>query len=86
MKKITVYQENNDPIIFYDDFPEDINFEQLFNYSKITKLETEDKSLLIRPSKINGILIENIQQQDNQKNINSEKTNETEENIITDGE
>lgn len=97
MKKIIIYQEGTEPITFFDDV-EDENIDEykeklkdIFNYGNVIELEIPNNNifLLIRPSKINGIMIKDQKQKTdniNQLENYSETNDDFEENIITDGE
>jgi len=62
MKRIVIYQENIDPIILNDDSDEQISsyidkLSVVFNATKVTTIQTSDKIVIVRPSKIVSILI-----------------------------
>ena len=62
MKRIVIYQENIDPIILNDDSDEQISsyidkLSVVFNATKVTTIQTSDKVVIVRPSKIVSILI-----------------------------
>lgn len=92
MKKIVIHQENSNPIILYDDDETNIkeyknNFYKLFTLSNITEVNNKNEYVLIRPSKLNGVHIKEIN--NNDKTTEDEEIgslNSEEENIITDGE
>lgn len=95
MRKFIIYQENNEPISFSENIDEDEiedykqKFRSLFNYSNISELETTNKFILIRPSKINCIVIKKDLNNENSKDITLKNENieeNDEENVITDGE
>lgn len=86
MKRITIYQENIDPIVLEDEV-EDLpslkaKLGDIFKSTNIMELETNNKSISLRPSKVNSILIEDLETNNN----NNEFINNEEENILTDGE
>lgn len=83
MKKIIIYQENNEPVILFDNDKSELssykeNIYDIFNSTKIIELEINNEITLLRPSKINLIRIFEVNE-----NVLTDKQ---EENIITDGE
>jgi hypothetical protein len=101
MRKITVYQEG-EVIELFDDDPISIDSviketTKLFNSNNIAVLQVSNSALVVRPSKLNSILIEemeNIQQPESllddtvKEMIEREepKKQEIQEDIITDAE
>jgi accessory colonization factor AcfC len=101
MRKITVYQEG-EVIELFDDAPISIDSviketTKLFNSNNIAVLQVSNSALVVRPSKLNSILIEemeNIQQPESllddtvKEMIEREepKKQEIQEDIITDAE
>ena len=62
MKRIVIYQENIDPIILNDDSDEQMSsyidkLSMVFNASKVTTIQTSDKIVIVRPSKIVSISV-----------------------------
>ena len=82
MKKITIYQENNEPIILYDgDVDETItnieyenNIENIMSYSNICKLTMNDNTVFLKPSKIDSIIIDHNYQNNNEIVLKPKKT------------
>lgn len=66
MKKITIYQENNEPIVLDDDDDKTDIKEYVKNLSKVlesnnvVRLHLTSRSLVLRPNKISLISVENI--------------------------
>jgi hypothetical protein len=94
MKKITIYQENTNPIIIYDNDYGDITNEEYDNeltkittYSNVCKVTIGKSTIIIKPSKLNSILVEHINDSDKEiiddieemsdMNIDNEKIEET---------
>ena len=74
MKKITIYQEKSEPLVFEDNDPTSISdmsiiLSKLMTSSKINILETSTENILIRPSKINSIRIENLSDEKSIKTV-----------------
>ena len=62
MKRIVIYQENIDPIILNDDSDEQISsyidkLSVIFNASKIITIQTSDKIVIVRPSKVVSVSV-----------------------------
>ncbi|MEN6294224.1 MAG: hypothetical protein ABFD07_19705 [Methanobacterium sp.] len=65
MKRIVIYQENIDPIILNDDSDEQVSsyvdkLSIVFNATKITTIQTSDKILIVRPSKVVSISVSEL--------------------------
>jgi hypothetical protein len=80
MKRIVIYQENIEPIILNDDdtsqissYVEDLS--KILNLKRIVTIQTTDKALIIRPSKISSISV---------SEINDKIENRIEEDVIRD--
>ncbi len=88
MKEITIFQENIKPIKIIDEDDEN-NFDYIKKLSNIlesnniTILETKTTSMILRPNKINSIIIKN---KSNNKNNSTIKKNQIkkEDDTITD--
>lgn len=63
MKKLTVYPENSEPIVAFDETDSEDNkykekITSLFQVSKVSILETSSKEIFIRPGKLVAITVE----------------------------
>ena len=88
MRKITICQRESDTIVVYDnnEDPIDEYSQELSNLMKmgnISILKTSESSVVLRPSKITGILVEDIGDIKNEKPP-EEKPPEKNEDTITD--
>jgi hypothetical protein len=99
MNKIMIYQENQQPIVLFDDEEYDEtslrdNLSFLFTASKIVKLSTKTKTgesmVILRPSKITSISVKKIKEEENESiglftddEEETEKENKTEINVET---
>lgn len=94
MKKITIFQENQSPIIIDDINSDNIEtytngLSNIFNSANVSILHTSSCSAIIRPSKIISIVVKDYPtepQNQNKQNIEAEKLEQNNENddIITD--
>jgi len=80
MKRIVIYQENIEPIILNDDDNSQIssyveNLSKILDLKRIVTLQTTDKLLILRPSKIVSISV---------SESNEEIKNRIEEDVIRD--
>ena len=67
MKRIVIYQENVEPIILNDNSNEQIssyteNISKIFNSTRIITLQSSDKVVIIRPTKIVSISVCELQE------------------------
>jgi hypothetical protein len=65
MKRIVIYQENVEPIILNDDDNTQIssymeNLSKILNLKRIVTIQTTDKALILRPSKVSSISVSEI--------------------------
>lgn len=96
MKKLTVYSENSEPIVAFDEVDtEDKKFNEkiisLFQVSKVSVLATTSKDIFIRPGKLVAITVEDAMlpvspEPEEEKKPKAEcvQPKEPEEDIITD--
>ena len=97
MKRIIIFQENTSAVEVYDvdetklgDYTK--NLSQILDNANITILETSESSVILRPSKINSILVNSVDpppiQPQNQKQKSKKKPKQVkqpeDEDIITD--
>ena len=73
MKIIKIFQENNETVELIDDDDTDIvdytdQLKNLFESSDVMILETSSGSIIIRPHKINSILVVNNNELDSENN------------------
>lgn len=85
MKTITIYQENSDRIIIYDDDSSDLisytkKISEIMESTKVCILETSSGIISLKPSKLNSILIEEVQE----KKVEVEKNETIQQDIIKD--
>lgn len=90
MKEITIFQENIKPLII-NDFEDDINLDDyvkdlshLLESSNVTILKTSAISIILRPSKINSVIVKNIPEKDNNEIKENQTLQKQNEDIITD--
>ena len=69
MKKLVIYQENNEPIVLFDN--DDIKIETyckdaegVFHSQTISTIHTTEGSVILRPGKLLSILVQDILTQD----------------------
>jgi len=101
MKEITIFQENNPPILFTDEDKSDIvdyrnQLLNLLEAKNVVVLETSSGSIIIRPHTINSIKVteifdsleplDNSAQEVDKNEEQIEKIEEPQEDVITDGE
>ena len=97
MKLITIFQDNGPKIIVEDNDDSDLRdyskeISRLLEFSNISILHTSSSSIVIRPSKISSIHVEEIQDEQNTVNKDEELKPDTvvvhkeEIDIITDGD
>jgi len=65
MKRIVIYQENIEPIVLNDDDNTQIssyveNLSKMLDLKRIVTIQTTDKVLIVRPSKVTSISISEI--------------------------
>jgi len=97
MKRIIIFQENTSAVEVYDDDETELgdytkNLSQILENANITILETSESSVILRPSKINSILVNSVDpppiQPQNQKQKSKKKPKQVkqpeDEDIITD--
>jgi len=94
MKEITIFQENIEPILLYDD--DESNLEEyseelskLLKFNNVSVLSTSSASILLKPKKIVSIEVKEISSelQESVNNIEELVDEKVEEkNIITDAE
>ena len=87
MKKIVIYQEKSEPIVLLDNDDTEVevytkNFTKVLESSKVCMIEVTSSNVLIKPSKINSIVIseltdsnskeQHIKKEKIQKNKNTE--------------
>lgn len=65
MKKVEVFQENVDKIVFFDSDDSDIfdyvkSLSSLLELSKVSVLHTTSASIILRPSKIVSLLVSEV--------------------------
>lgn len=95
MKKLTIYQENTQPVEVWDNESDDPKLDQkissLFQVSVVSILETSSAKVYIRPSKLVSITIEDEkepsrdpEQEKPKEECVQPKEPEPEEDVITD--
>ena len=72
MKKLVIYQENNEPIVLFDNDNLKIETyckeaEKVFHSQTISTIHTTEGSLVLRPGKLLSILVQDILDQDLEK-------------------
>jgi hypothetical protein len=86
MRKITIHQGSNIIEVLDDDdskigsYCKDLS--KLFDMGNISLLETSHATVILRPSKINSIIVENVQ--DDKEEVSEEVQKEKTEDIIMD--
>jgi len=88
MRKITICQQESDSIVVYDNSEDPIDeyseeLSKLMKMGSISILKTSESSVVLRPSKITGLVVEDIENIKNEE-IEEEKPLEKTEDIITD--
>ncbi len=78
MKKIVIYQEKSDPLILLDNDDTVIevytkNFSKVLESSKVCIIEVTSNTVLIKPSKINSIVISELTDSNSKEIIKKEK-------------
>lgn len=87
MRKITICQQESDSIVVYDNSEDPIDryskeLSNLMKMGSISVLKTSESSVILRPSKITGIVVENID--DIKEEVEVIEPPEKNEDIITD--
>ena len=87
MRKITICQQESNNIVVYDNSEDPIDeyskeLSNLMKMGSISVLKTSESSVILRPSKITGIVVENID--DIKEEVEVIKPPEKNEDIITD--
>lgn len=87
MRKITICQQESDSIVVYDNSEDPIDeyskkLSNLMKMGSISVLKTSESSVILRPSKITGIVVENID--DIKEEVKVIKPPEKNEDMITD--
>ena len=74
MKKLTIYQENCEPVVLFD--KDDIDLEQyikqtdeIFHSQTISTLHTTEGSLSLRPGKLLSIMVEDVSEFEIDENL-----------------
>lgn len=88
MRKITICQRDSASIVVYDNNEDSIDeytkeLSNLMKMGSVSVLKTSESSVILRPSKVTGILVENINEVKNEE-ILEEKPLEINEDTITD--
>ena len=96
MKRIVIFQQNTPAVEMYDDDESEVieytnRLTQILENANITVLETSDSSAVLRPSKINSILVYPIDplpkdEQPQEKKNSKKKPKAKDEDIITDAD
>ena len=87
MRKITICQQESNSIVVYDNSEDPIDeyskeLSNLMKMGSISVLKTSESSIILRPSKITGIVVENVD--DIKEEVEVIKPLEKNEDIITD--
>lgn len=89
MKKVEVFQENVDKIVFFDLDDSDISdyvksLSSLLELSKVSVLHTTSASIILRPSKVVSLLVSEVGK-DVKEEVVVDKVSEEHIDTITDG-